>query len=353
MLKDESERGTDDELAPISGVEVYRQGQEERRQSLKRRGIDGHEAMLEALLTSSNTEHLLLILEVIDRSRLDRSLLPRLRELCLHRTGDLPYLALNLMLEMVERDQAAQVLRSLARDPDCRVQGAVAHHLSRIGYKEDVPVVATHVLETLRRRRSTGMHGSWWELCDWCAFLDEFVESEPVVRELYEWMRKRWRRSGVDEYVERRQPFFGHHSGRTWVLMVRDDRIGGTRLVNKFFQILTGAGLSLLEVDNPRFESAFGTFAGEADVIITIGEAARARVDRCWRGGLAPVAHYPTPGYEDLDDHELKWPLIHMRDFLAAAEREEAGYLERFRELLDQTLVRHTRPMWERMAYAG
>jgi hypothetical protein len=272
-------------------------------------------------------------LSLLGRKSVLRELAPRLEELCLSRSNEVQNSALASLVHALPRAQGALVCRALAHERRFRPKWALYDYLLRVAYKQDVPLVASYVRQTIRRGTRPSLCGAGTSISNYCQFLDEYIE-HPAVIELYEWIGGRFDRlDEVDrESLRRRQPYFGHSQGRRWVLFVRDDRIGGIRLPTAAYHWATDIGMTILPTWNPRFASAFRRFATEADLIVALGAASEARVKKLLAPGMADWTCIPAPDYQRADPDQLRGNAL--RDWRHDATQEDRASVSELQRIL-------------------
>lgn len=338
----------------IPGVEVWRRNQERNREWLRRCGYDpdSTSAMWNSVATATNPEHVCVLLDTLRAKRLTPSQSQVLRRLCTFPSNEVQNSAMSMLVGCLPRREGVELLRELIAEPKCRINYFLYSKLIDIGYRQDVPSVAAYVRTMLTRRKTSGISNGAWDGCDFCSFLDEFVSVDPGVRAFYEWIDSR--HDLLEPFdlksLRRRQPYFGHHSGRRWVLGISDTQLGGCRVLNAVANEIAGIGTSRLCADNPRFRSALRVFGEEADLIVVVGRELTERVRKLATDHAAPIHTVETPAYERLLDYKRGgWATVHEGEFRRIADAEDAEILEKLRPIIEGASVRHTRPLRERL----
>lgn len=338
----------------MPGVEVWRRNQEWYRNWLRRRGYDpdSTSSMWKSLAVATNPEHVEVLLDTLRVRRLTPSQSKVLRSLCTFPSNEVQNSAMSKLVGCLPRRQSAELLRELITEPKCRIKYFLYSKLADIGFRQDVPLLVGYVRTMLTRRKDRGISDGAWDGCDICSFLDEFIRVDPRVVAFYEWIDSR--HDLLEKFdlesLRRRQPYFGHHSGRRWVLMISDDRLGACRVVNAVANKIPGLGTSSLLASNPRFRSALRVLGEEADLILVVGDKLADRVRRLATAQTAPMHTVASPKYEHLIDYKRGgWATVHEGEFRRVADKEDAEILRRLRPIITRARVRHKRPLRERL----
>lgn len=338
----------------IPGIEAWQRRREWHGQWLRRRGYnpDSTSAMWKSVATATNAEHVDVLLDFLRTKSFTSSQASTLRRLCTFPSLEVQNSAMTMLVRSYPRRMGVTLLRELLVEPKCRIKYFLYSKLAEIGYRQDVSLVAEYVRTLLTRRTKRGVSGGVWDGCKFCSFLDEFIRVDSRVMSFYEWLDSR--HDLLEPFdlqsLRRRQPYFGHHSGRRWVLAVTDSTLGGRRLIGDLGRTPLGLGISSLQTTNPRFNSALRVFGEEADLVLVVGATLANRIRRLATDQMAPIHAIEAHEYGRLIDHERGgWATVAEGEFRRIADEEDARILKQLIPVIEEARVRHTRPLKERL----